>query len=218
MVFLFLFIFLQLTFSLRRFSTIERNGIRNYIMYLPGTIRSRFWVQFSFSYLQAELGLNVKAEFLSSFFCLETLGSFLQFPCRENWPPNSPNWPAPSLVAQRVKRLPAMWETWVRSLGQEVLLEKEMTTHSSILAWRIPWMEERDGLQSMGLQNRTRLSKLTSLHFNSPSGHHVVLEEHTCTGICVSISFHRYTLHIDRWDSVCVYGFLHVYICLHVCE
>ena len=43
-----------------------------------------------------------------------------------------------SLVAQRVKRLPAMWETWVQSLGQEYPLEKEMATHSSIFAWRIP--------------------------------------------------------------------------------
>ena len=55
-----------------------------------------------------------------------------------------------SLVAQRLKRLPAMWEIWVRSLGQEDPLEKEMATHSSILAWRIPWMEELGGLQSMG--------------------------------------------------------------------
>ena len=55
-------------------------------------------------------------------------------------------------VAQRVKRLPAMWETRVRSLGREVPLEKEMATHSSILAWRIPWMEEPGGLQSMGWQ------------------------------------------------------------------
>ena len=57
-----------------------------------------------------------------------------------------------SLVAQRVKCLPAMWETWVRSLGREVPLEKEMATHSSILAWRIPWMEELGGLQYMGSQ------------------------------------------------------------------
>ena len=57
-----------------------------------------------------------------------------------------------SLVAQRLKRLPAMWETWVRSLGQEDSLEKEMTTHSSTLTWRIPWMEEPGGLQSMGSQ------------------------------------------------------------------
>ena len=45
-------------------------------------------------------------------------------------------------VAQRVKRLPAMQETWVQSLGWEDLLEKGMATHSSILAWKIPWMEE----------------------------------------------------------------------------
>ena len=57
-----------------------------------------------------------------------------------------------SLVAQRLKRLPAMWETWVQSLGQEDPLEREMTTHSSILAWRIPWTEEPGRLQSMELQ------------------------------------------------------------------
>ena len=57
-----------------------------------------------------------------------------------------------SLVAQRLKGLPAMQETWVRSLGQEDLLEKEMATHSSILAWRIPWTEEPGGLQSTGSQ------------------------------------------------------------------
>ena len=55
-------------------------------------------------------------------------------------------------MVQRLKRLPAMWETWVRSLGQEDPLEKEMATHSSILAWRIPWMEELGGLQSTGLK------------------------------------------------------------------
>ena len=57
-----------------------------------------------------------------------------------------------SLVAQRLKRLPGMQETWVRSLGQEDPLEKEMATHSSILAWRIPWTEESGRLQSMGSQ------------------------------------------------------------------
>ena len=55
-----------------------------------------------------------------------------------------------SLVAQPVKNLPAMWETWVWSLGWEDPLEKEMATHSSILAWRIPWTEDLGGLQSMG--------------------------------------------------------------------
>ena len=53
-----------------------------------------------------------------------------------------------SLVAQRLKHLPAMPKTWVRSLGWEDPLEKEMATHSSILAWRIPWTEEPGGLQS----------------------------------------------------------------------
>ena len=57
-----------------------------------------------------------------------------------------------SLVAQRVKRLPAMQETQVQSLGWEAPLEKEMTTHSSILTWRIPWTEEPGRLQSMGSQ------------------------------------------------------------------
>ena len=55
-----------------------------------------------------------------------------------------------SLVVQRLKRLPAMWETWVQSLGQEDPLEKEMATHSSVLAWRILWMEELGGLPSTG--------------------------------------------------------------------
>ena len=57
-----------------------------------------------------------------------------------------------SLVAQKLKHLPGMWETGVRSLGGEDPLEKEMATHSSILAWRIPWTEEPGGLQSMGSQ------------------------------------------------------------------
>ena len=57
-----------------------------------------------------------------------------------------------SLVAQMLKNLPAMHETWVRSLGWEDPLEEGMATHSSILAWRIRWTEEPGGLQSMGLQ------------------------------------------------------------------
>ena len=51
-----------------------------------------------------------------------------------------------------VKNLPALWETWVQSIGQEDPLEKEMATHSSILAWRIPRTEEPGRLQSIGLQ------------------------------------------------------------------
>ena len=55
-------------------------------------------------------------------------------------------------MAQMVKRLPAVQETWVRSLGWEDPLEKEMATHSSTLAWKIPWTEELGRLQSMGSQ------------------------------------------------------------------
>ena len=57
-----------------------------------------------------------------------------------------------SLVAQMVKHLPAMQETWVRSLGQEDPLVKEMATHCSTLAWKIPWTEKPGRLQSMGWQ------------------------------------------------------------------
>ena len=55
-----------------------------------------------------------------------------------------------SLVAQRVKRLPPMWETWVRSLGREDTLEKDMAIHSSTIPWKIPWTEKPGRLQSMG--------------------------------------------------------------------
>ena len=54
------------------------------------------------------------------------------------------------LVAQMAKNLPEMWETWVRSLHREDPLEEGMATHSSVLAWRIPWTEESGRLQSMG--------------------------------------------------------------------
>ena len=67
-----------------------------------------------------------------------------------------------SLVAQMVKHLPTMQETRVQSLGQEYLLEEEMAAHSSILAWKIPWMEEPGRLQSMGLQ-RLEHDSATSL-------------------------------------------------------
>ena len=65
-------------------------------------------------------------------------------------------------MAQTVKHLPTMQETWVQSLGQEDLLEEEMATHSSILAWKIPWMEEPGRLQSVGSQ-RVRHDRATSL-------------------------------------------------------
>ena len=75
--------------------------------------------------------------------------------------------------AQRVTNLPAMQETWVQSLGQEDPLEKEIATHSSILAWRIPWTEEPDELQSMGLQrvgHNWVTNAFTSFHFRFLEG------------------------------------------------
>ena len=71
-------------------------------------------------------------------------------------PGGEPYWSYPHmpafLISQIVKNLPAMQEIWVQSLGQEDLLQKGMATHSNILAWKIPWMEEPHGLQSMWLQ------------------------------------------------------------------
>ena len=67
-------------------------------------------------------------------------------------------------MAQTVKRLPMMWETQVRSLGQEDPLEKEMAPHSSTLAWKIPWTEESSRLQSTGSQ-RVGHDQATSLSF-----------------------------------------------------
>ena len=67
-----------------------------------------------------------------------------------------------SLMAQMVKNLPAMQETWVQFRGQEDPLEKGMETHSSILAWRIPWTEEPGRLQSMEVQ-RVRYDLVTTL-------------------------------------------------------
>ena len=71
-----------------------------------------------------------------------------------------------SLVAQRLKRLPPIWETWVRSLGQEDPLEKEMATHSSILAWRSPWMEEPGRLQSTGPQRASDTTERLHLTYS----------------------------------------------------
>ena len=67
-------------------------------------------------------------------------------------------------VAQLVKSLPAMQETWVQSLGWEDPLEKEMATHSSILAWRIPWTEESGGLESTGHKEMDTTEWLTHAH------------------------------------------------------
>ena len=68
-------------------------------------------------------------------------------------------------MAQTVKNLPAVQETWVRSLGWEDPLEKGMATHSSILAWRIPWTKEPGRLQSMGHKESDTTEQLTQQHF-----------------------------------------------------
>ena len=81
-------------------------------------------------------------------------------------------WRILSLVVQRLKRLPEMWETWVQSLDWEDSLEKAMAIHSSILAWRIPWREEPGRLQFMGSQ-RVGHDWATSLHFTSSLWFHV---------------------------------------------
>ena len=87
-----------------------------------------------------------------------------------------------SLVAQMVKHLVAMWKTRVWSLGQEDPLEKEMGTHSSTLAWRIPWMEEPGTLQSMGSQ-RVRYNWVTSFSLS-----HTHTHTHTHCWCCCSVS------------------------------
>ena len=73
----------------------------------------------------------------------KSLGEGIGYPLHYSWA---------SLVAQMVKNLPAMRETWVQSLSWEDALEKEMATHTSILAWEIPWTEEPGRLESMGSQ------------------------------------------------------------------
>ena len=73
------------------------------------------------------------------------------------------NWGFP--VAQTVKNLPAMQETWVQSLDQEDPLEKGLATHSSILVWRIPWTQESGGLQSMDRVAKSQTQR-TDYHFH----------------------------------------------------
>ena len=106
-----------------------------------------------------------------------------------------------SLVAQTVKNLAAMQETCVWSLGWEDLLEKGMDTHSSILAWRIPWTEEPDRLQSMGLQ-RVRHDWATSLslsHYYSGSQEADIL--HAASHIFQCSSNHFSSRHIKELTS-----------------
>ena len=85
-----------------------------------------------------------------------------------------------SLVAQMVKRLPEMRDTRVQSLGWDDPLEKEMATHSSTLAWKIPWTEEPGRLQSMGSQSQTRLSNFTDADLQGdPRGEKVLFFSQT---------------------------------------
>ena len=101
------------------------------------------------------------------------------------------------LVAQMVKNLPAMWETWIQSLGWEDPLEESMATHSSILAWRIPWTEEPGGLQSTGLQ---RIGWL-SIH----SAQHILLS------IVAAQSY-------ISTNSVCGFPLLHILAYCYLCS
>ena len=91
-----------------------------------------------------------------------------------------------SLVAQMVKNLPIMLKAWVWSLGREDPLQKRMATHSSILAWRIPWTEEPGGLQSMGLQRvgQDRVTKNRPLTKNFYFSWFLIsIPEHICAGM-----------------------------------
>ena len=102
-----------------------------------------------------------------------------------------------SLVAQRLKCLPAMQETWVRSLGWEDPLEKEMATHSSILAWRIPGTEEPGGLQPTGLQ-RVGHDWVTSLYFTSL--HNIERKTHFSYREVVYLVVLTNVITVKRWD------------------
>ena len=95
-------------------------------------------------------------------------------PCQGSQPPTTDFWGwislyGASLAARMVKNLPAMQKTRVRDLGWEYSLEKAIATHCSILAWRIPWTEEPDGLQSMGLQSQAQLTTNTQVFTGGPS-------------------------------------------------
>ena len=102
-----------------------------------------------------------------------------------------------SLVAQTVKSLPAMWETRVWFLGWEDSLEEEMATHSSILAWRIPWTEEPGGLQSMGLQ------RVGQDWATKHSITYIYIYTHTYTLTYICILFHYRLLQDIEYSSLC---------------
>ena len=116
-----------------------------------------------------------------------------------------------SLIAQSVKNLPEMHETWVRSLGQEDPPEKEMATHSSILAWRIPWREKPGRTPSMGSQELDMTEQITFFNKYTYTNIYIYLHKplHTNTRIYI----HPYNIH----SYVCMYVFLKSSIFLELC-
>ena len=104
------------------------------------------------------LGASFETDLPGGSLAFQRLVLFLSRQQARDWDPNRRRSRDIPLVAQKVKRLPAMRETQVRSLGQEDPVEKEMATHSSILSWEIPWTEEPSRLQSIELQSQTQLN------------------------------------------------------------
>ena len=105
-------------------------------------------------------------------------------------------------MAQRLKHLPPMRETWVRSLGREDPLEKEMVTHSNILAWRIPWTEKPGRLQSMGSQRKCELSTLVIQRPPAKEGTSEVFRTGPtlCRGLLSILLDRSRTLEIPTWN------------------
>ena len=101
---------------------------------------------------------------------------------------------SPSLVAQRVKRLPTMQETRVQHLGWEDPLEKEMATHSSTLARKIPWTEEPSRLQSMESQSQTQLRDFTFTFFRF----HILVKHRVFVFLCLK-SFTKHIPYVGMW-------------------
>ena len=109
------------------------------------------------------------------------------------------NYQPAKTVAQTVKYLLAMWKTWVQSLGREDPLEKEMATHSSTLAWKIPWIEEAGGLRSMGSQ-RTIHDWATSLNTDKMLSDGEGIEQ---SGLVQSIKVFQILTKEQIWCQLC---------------